>query len=180
MDLTLITIVVGLGLTELLLTFQRLFAARGRVTWDWLPLAWAALILVAVVNYWWGIRAFLAHATGLPAGIFMLVMISPVFLYLACAAALPRVEAGGAVNMKTAYVEERTPFLAFFLAYHCGNWLLDLVGLGTLLPIVIVDRSAMCAALVGALVARSRSWDWAAVGVVAAAYALRLFTQIIH
>lgn len=63
-----------------MLTFQRLFAARRQVIWDALPLAWAALILVAVVNYWWGIRAFLAHTSGLAAGIFMLVMIAPVFL----------------------------------------------------------------------------------------------------
>ena len=79
MDLTLISIVVGLGLTELLLTFYRLVQARRRVTWDPLPLAWALLILVAVVNYWWGIRASMAGASGLTTGEFMLVMMSPIF-----------------------------------------------------------------------------------------------------
>ena len=107
-------------------------------------------------------------------------MISPVFLYLACAAALPRIEAGGGLNMKTAYAEERVPFLAFFLAYHCGGWLLPIVGLGTPTPIVIIHRSAICIALVGALLLRSRRWDWVAAIVVAAAYLLRLFTQIVY
>ena len=64
MDLTLVSIVVGLGLTELLLTFYQLFRARRRVEWDVLPLAWAALLLIVVVNYWWGIRAIMAHASG--------------------------------------------------------------------------------------------------------------------
>lgn len=82
--------------------------------------------------------------------------------------------------MKTAYGEERLPFLAFFLVYHCGNWLLELVGLGTPSWIAVVHRSAICIALAGALMARSRRWDWVAVGVVAAAYVLRRFTQIIH
>jgi hypothetical protein len=42
MDLTLISIVLGLGLTELLLTFYGLVRARRRVAWDALPLAWPA------------------------------------------------------------------------------------------------------------------------------------------
>jgi hypothetical protein len=76
MDLTLISIVLGLGLSELLLTFYRLVQARRRVTWDALPLAWALLILIAVVNYWWGIRAAMAGASGWTSGEFMLAMIS--------------------------------------------------------------------------------------------------------
>ena len=80
MDLTLISIVVGLGLTELLLTFYHLVQARRRVTWDALPLGWALLILIAVVNFWWGIRALMAGVSGLTTGEFMLVMISPVFM----------------------------------------------------------------------------------------------------
>ena len=68
MDLTLVSIVVGLGLTELLLTFYQLFRARRRVEWDALPLAWAALLLIVVVNYWWGIRAIMAQASGWTTG----------------------------------------------------------------------------------------------------------------
>jgi len=81
MDLTLVSIVVGLGLTELLLTFYQLVRARRSVTWDPLPLAWALLILVAVVNFWWGIRAIMAGASGWTTGEFLLAMISPVFIF---------------------------------------------------------------------------------------------------
>src|SRR5688572_3261380 len=167
MDLTLISIVVGLGLTELLLTFYQLVRARRRVTWDALPLAWALLILIAVVNFWWGIRAIMAGASGWTTGGFMLAMISPVFIFLACAAALPKVEAGERLHMKTAYADERTAFLLFFLAYQGGNWVVDFVGLTamSLPPVVYIHRTLVCVALIAALLARSRRWDWVALAV---------------
>lgn len=174
MDLTLISIVLGLGLTELLLTFYGLVRARRRVAWDALPLAWALLILVAVVNYWWGIRAVLGGAGGWTTGNFMLAMISPVFIFLACEADQP-------VNMKAAYAEERVAFLLFFLAYQGGNWLIDLSGLMPPLPTVIfIHRTMVCVVLIVALIGRSRRWDWAAVALVAAAYGLRLVTQLVQ
>ena len=180
MDLTLISIVLGLGLTELLLTFYRLVQARRRVAWDALPLAWALLILIAVVNFWWGIRAIMAGASGWTTGEFMLTMISPIFIFLACAAALTKVEAGEQLDMKAAYAEERTGFLLFFLAYQGGNWVIDLARLaGPMSQIVTMHRTAVCVALIVALVARSRKWDWAAIAVIAAAYAVRLVTQIV-
>jgi hypothetical protein len=181
MDLTLVSIVVGLGLTELLLTFYRLVQARRRVKWDPLPLAWALLVLVAVVNYWWGIRAVTAGASGWTAGGFMLAMISPVFIFLACAAALPKAEAGEPLDMKAAYAEERTAFLLFFLAYQGGNWLIDFVVMPmSSATIIYVHRTLVCLALVVALIARSRRWDWAALAVIAGAYALRLVTQLVQ
>jgi hypothetical protein len=181
MDLTLISIVVGLGLTELLLTFYRLVQARRRVTWDALPLAWALLILIAVVNFWWGIRAIMAGASGWTTGEFMLVMISPVFIFLACAAALPKVEAAKQLDMTAAYAGERTAFLIFFFAYQGGNWVIDLSGLTPMSspPVVYIHRTIVCLALITALIARSRRWDWAALAVIAGAYALRLVTQLV-
>jgi len=180
MDLTLISIVLGLGLTELLLTFYGLVRARRRVTWDALPLAWAALILIAVVNFWWGIRAVMAGASGWTTGEFMLVMISPVFIFLACAAALPKVEAGERLDMKAAYAEERTAFLLFFLAYGLGNWIIDFSGLTPRSSkVVLIYRMIVSLALVVALLARSRRWDWAAVAVITLILAVRLVTQFV-
>ncbi len=180
MDLTLISIVVGLGLTELLLTFHQLFRARRRVAWDALPLAWAALLLIVVVNYWWGIRASMATASGRTAAEFMVVMISPVFLVLACAAALPRFEPGARLDMKAAYAEERMAFLLFLFGYQAGNWILDLSGLTASQPIVLVVRGIASAALVAAVLTRSRRWDWTALAIIAAAFAVRLVTQLVN
>jgi len=181
MDLTLVAIVAGLGLTQLLMTFYKLVRDRRRVVWDVLPLAWALLILIAVVNFWWGIRAILTSASGWTTGDFMLSMISPIFLFLACAAALPNSVPGERIDMKALYADERVGFLIFFLFYQVGNWLLDLSGLTGGFPpaVVLIHRSAVCIALLIALIGRSRRWDWFAATIVAAAYALRLFTQVV-
>jgi hypothetical protein len=47
-------------------------------------------------------------------------------------------------------------------------------------PVVFVYRTIVSLALVAALIARSRRWDWAALVVVAGAYALRLVTQLVR
>jgi hypothetical protein len=180
MDLTLISIVAGLGLTELLLTFYRLVRDRRSVTWDPLPLAWALLILIAVVNFWWGIRAIMSAANGWTTGDFMLSMIAPILLFLACAAALPTASRGERIDMRALYADQRTAFLIFFLGYQAVNWVLDASGLTGGWPplVVLIHRAAVCLALIVALVGRSRRWDWVALIVVAAAYGLRLVTQL--
>ncbi len=179
MDLTLISIVVGLGLTELLLNFHRLVRERRHVTWDALPLAWALVLLVAVVNYWWGIRRVMAAASGWTSGDFIVAMISPIFLYLSCAAALPRAEPGERLDMKAAYAQERTAFLWFILGYSAGNWILDFSGLAGPQPAtVMIVRIPATAAVVVALLARSRRWDWLPVVVFGSALVIRLVTQI--
>jgi hypothetical protein len=67
MDLTLISIVVGLGLTELLLNFHRLVRERRNVSWDPLPLAWALLLLVASITGGASARSWPAPEAGRPA-----------------------------------------------------------------------------------------------------------------
>jgi hypothetical protein len=49
------------------------------------------------------------------------------------------------------------------------------------LPMMIfIHRTMVCVALIIALLGRSRRWDWAAVALAAAAYALRLVTQMVQ
>ena len=49
-SLTLISIIVGIGLTEMLGNLHRLIRNRRRVTWDWLPVTWAAALLLLVIK----------------------------------------------------------------------------------------------------------------------------------
>ena len=50
-SVTLISIMIGLGLTEMFGNLHRLIRNRARVSWDFLPLAWAATLFVVVLNY---------------------------------------------------------------------------------------------------------------------------------
>jgi hypothetical protein len=181
MDLTLIAIVLGLGVTELLLSFYSLVRARRLVSWDALPLAWALVILVAVVNYWWGIRLVTAEASGWTTFGFLAAMTGPVFLFLACAAALPKADGAEAMDLRAAWALERRAFFLFFLLYHTSNWILNSTGLLPWPPLIVVlFRAANCIALAPLLFTRSRTWDWVALAVVVAAYAARLVTQIVQ
>ncbi|GAB3783526.1 hypothetical protein [Dyella agri] len=93
-SLALISVVIGLGLTSLLGCFNRLMRRRRELRWNALPLTWAFIALLMVLNYWWGIYLGQVAAMAVPnVGTFMLALAFPILLYLICAAALPDVHA---------------------------------------------------------------------------------------
>ena len=47
------SIIVGLGVSDLLLSFHRLLRAAPRVKWDWLTLAFATLMILFSTTFWW-------------------------------------------------------------------------------------------------------------------------------
>lgn len=49
----LLSIVLGLGLTQLLTAIGRLIRHRDRVHVQWLPLLWAGILLLIYVQVWW-------------------------------------------------------------------------------------------------------------------------------
>lgn len=49
----LISIILGLGIVRLLVSSQRLVQAADRVKIYWLPIFWAVLIFVGLIEWWW-------------------------------------------------------------------------------------------------------------------------------
>ena len=82
----LLSIVVGLGLTDLAQSLRELVRPRREVDWHWLPLLWAATTFLLAVQIWWNSFSFLTGAT--PA-FFIAYLLTFLLLYLACAFALP-------------------------------------------------------------------------------------------
>ena len=82
----LISIIVGLGLTDLAQSLRELVRPRRRVDWHWLPLLWAATAFFLAVQIWWNSFSFLTGAT--PA-FFIAYLLTFLLLYLTCAFALP-------------------------------------------------------------------------------------------
>lgn len=89
----LISIVLGLALTELLSRLQRLIQARERVRLNWLPLAWVGIIFVLVVQWWWASFGLRNQQTWNFFS-FLLVLLTPTLLYLAASLVLPEADAG--------------------------------------------------------------------------------------
>src|SRR5262245_10261047 len=84
----LISIILGLGITQLLSGLGRLLQDRRRVKVYWPTIVWVGLLLVVHVQTWWamfGLRtlsnwSFLA---------FLLVLLQPIVLFLLAALILP-------------------------------------------------------------------------------------------
>ena len=98
----LISIVLGLGLTELLSNVHRLIQARDRVTFHWLPLLWSGLVFVMLVQWWWA--AFGLHRElEWNFFFFLLILLIPVLMYLAAASVLPAVEPEQEYDLRAYY-----------------------------------------------------------------------------
>ena len=178
---TLISIIVGLGLTEMLGNLHRLIRNRTRVTWDWLPVAWSATLLVLVINYWWSIYL---GVRGLDqprnAAEFGLVMIPPLLLFLTTASALPNFDTADEWDMRRHYAEQRKTFIVTFTLYQCSTWTTAMV-IGTFgLNVISVVRAAILLVLLLMLALNKRSLDWIGVLGILAVLVYRLTTQVVR
>ncbi len=91
----LISIIVGLGLTELAQSVRELIRPGHSVRWDGLPLGWAAFTFLLTILLWWQGFAALENpdatgdATGEAGPLFLSALLIFLLLYLCCAFALP-------------------------------------------------------------------------------------------
>jgi len=177
---TLVSIILGLGLADLLVNFHRLLAERDRVRWDGLPLIWTLSVLLLLLNYWWALAlnrdgAANAHT----AGEFGLAATVPILLFLVCASVLPRrLPAEDLLDMRAGWERQRTLFAALFLLYMASNWLIAIMVYGGIgLDVQTVLRAIVSALVATLLFVRSRPWNWIVALVVLASAVARLAVQ---
>lgn len=109
----LLSIIIGLGLTQVLAACGRLIRARMHVTWYWPALLWAAILIVIDVQVWWtmfGLRArrdwtFIA---------FFVVLLQTVTLYMMSAVLLPEQVDERGVDLRAHYHQQAPWFFGFF------------------------------------------------------------------
>lgn len=102
----LLSIVLGLGLTQLLTGVGRLVQARARVQPYWPSLAWVALLLLIHVQSWWAMFDMRDHRAWTLVQ-FLVVLATPASLYLMTALVLPDVAeatgGGRALDLRAHY-----------------------------------------------------------------------------
>ncbi len=180
-SVTLISIIIGLGLTEMFGNLHRLIRNRPRVTWDWLPVTWAATLLLLVINYWWSIYL---GVSGLKqssnAAEFGLLLIPPILLFLTTASVLPNFDTNCEWDMRRHYDEQRKTFIGTFVLYQCSTWTTAAV-VGTLgWNVISVVRGIILLLLVLMLLFNKRWSDWIGVLGILAILAFRLTTQVVQ
>lgn len=108
----LLSIILGLAITQLLQAAGRLIRGRDLVRFWWPPMLWAAVLLVIAVQMWWSMFGLRTHTTW-SFLTFLVVLLQTVTLYMMTALVLPEaVEAG--VDLRAHY-ERHAPWLFGFL-----------------------------------------------------------------
>lgn len=102
-------------MTQILTAVGRLIRHRDRVTMDWLPLLWAAVMLVVFVQVWWssfGLRQF-RNWTFVG---FLLVLAQTCTLYLMSAVILPEQVDEARTDLAAHYQRQQQWFFSLLLA----------------------------------------------------------------
>ena len=83
-----LSFVLGLSVTVLLRSLLIVFRARREIRLSWLPLAWAAYILVIQFDVWWELYGLSSMQTW-TAGVFVLLLLMALLLFMAGGLILP-------------------------------------------------------------------------------------------
>jgi len=180
-SVTLISIIVGLGLTEMFSNLHRLIRNRGRVGWDALPIAWAAMMFLLVVNYWWALYLRLdGSQQARTAADFALILAPAILLFLTTASVLPNFESGGDWDMQTHYREQRGLWILTFALYQVSTWATSMVTGALAWNYVTLIRGVILVLLISMLFVKARRWDWFVVIAITAFLLIRLCTQVVR
>lgn len=88
-SLILVTIIVGLAITDMLVSLHRLLRSRTQVRWHWLPLVAALLVLLTLLQFWWGFYRLGRVEVWNQYGAFLLLLLQLILMFLLACAALP-------------------------------------------------------------------------------------------
>jgi len=106
-----LSLVLGLGITQLLLGALRVFWARGRQKVQWIPLIWAAAFFLWQIQYWWALFELHALMENWTQAAFLILLASAILLFISGALTLPASES-----------QERDELLTYFRSD--GKWAL--------------------------------------------------------
>lgn len=163
-----VTIVLALGLSDLLISLHRLLRNARRVTWAALPMAAALFVLLALLSEFFSIWTMTALAQVTFGGLLILLM-PTFFVFLAASAVLPDEVGADGIDLDTFYFGNRLYFyLTLAVAFladaprtmMAGEYDLEGVLLDIALPTVLV------AGLFVAMALSERRWlHWAGLAV---------------
>ncbi len=152
------SIIIGLALVDVLVSFNRLIRAGGVVKWDWAAPIASVLVILTLIQIWWGLyRPTDADVT---IGQFLPLFVELVILFLLGAAALPDDVPAEGIDLKTYYDRNGPYFWSLFTA--ALGWLLIISAVE-----VILNGNSIMDLLEGRLV------DFIVVGVFASLIFIR-------
>ena len=86
---TVLSMVLGLGVTRLLLGLVTVFRIRHQSRVDWIPIAWAGVLFASQLQFWWSINHLPAMGRAFTFADFVFLVALTLMLFLAAALLLP-------------------------------------------------------------------------------------------
>lgn len=121
----LLSIVLGLALTQVLQGYRAILLAKGRVRHSATVLIWSGLLIAMVAQAWWASFS-LRDRTDWNFLTFAIILAQMGLVYMAAAVVLPDVAATGNVDLADHWDHHRRAFFAFMLAMLAASLLKSL------------------------------------------------------
>ncbi|MGN6718862.1 MAG: hypothetical protein ACTHLX_15885 [Candidatus Binatia bacterium] len=126
-----LSIILGLAVTQLLQGLSQVINARDRVRIYGPAIGWALLLLVINVQAWWAMFSYRnRHTWTFPQ--FAILLLETIFLYLLAALALPMDFQGEIVDLRANYFRHAHWFFGSFIAVLLVSLSKDLIFAGSL------------------------------------------------
>jgi hypothetical protein len=122
----LLSIIIGLAITQLLQGFGRIIQARKRVKMFWPAIVLAALFVLIAVQMWWALFDLRERTTWsfFP---FLVVVLQTIMFYLTTAVMLPEIGPGEAIDLQQYYFAEARWIFGFAIVTVLISLARDLV-----------------------------------------------------
>ncbi|MDQ0465676.1 hypothetical protein QO010_003465 [Caulobacter ginsengisoli] len=121
--LTFAAIVMGIAVSDVFVSLNRLLAAGSRVKWDWLgPLA-ALAALLKILTQWWAWYSVRGSAPAVTFELFALLVASVGLLFLMSSAALPDEVGPEGVDLKDSFAAASRRYFLLFALHTPLLWL---------------------------------------------------------
>ncbi|MDQ2919916.1 MAG: hypothetical protein M3R10_08590 [Verrucomicrobiota bacterium] len=127
----LISIIIGLAVTQILQGFRGLLQSRAHVRIYWPALTWAGLLLVISVQMWWSMFGLRTHVGWTFLG-FSVVILQTIFLYMLTGLVLPEVNGDAPVDLRENYFAHHGWLFGLAILTVVTSLLKDLVLTGAL------------------------------------------------
>jgi hypothetical protein len=127
----LLSIILGLSVTQLLQGLSQVINARDRVRIYWPAIGWAVLLLLVDVQAWWSMFGYRKRETWTFLE-FAILLLETIILYLLAALALPNAFGEGTVDLRSNYFRHARWFFGSLVAVLVVSLVKNLVIGGSL------------------------------------------------
>ena len=154
----LISIILGLGITQLITGLGRLVQARERVTFYWPTVAWTALLLLIHVQTWWAMFGLRNQRTWSFIQFFV-VLLQPLVLSLLASLVLPDIGAESHADLRANYYSQSRWFFSMAIVLLVVSLVKDVVLSGSLpSPLNVGAQVTFMLAAGGAIATRREAY----------------------